>query len=98
METYSLMLTDIDLNPGRAGQIWQLKNLYRSLADLTVDGDVYFLVLNSIYHSTLEIEHEILVLNAKNFSIFESDIGKSSFWWESLKSSWEFDSAYRRIL
>jgi hypothetical protein len=74
----------------RVGQTWKLTNLDGS-------GYVIFTVLRSMEHYTWkEAQHEILILDASGFSIFEA--GEiTSYWWESSKMSWESDKVYARI-
>jgi hypothetical protein len=74
----------------RTGQTWRLFNM-------DGEGSVVFTVLRSQQQGATETEHEILVLEAVNFKIFEADQGRSSFWWESLTMLWDVDPLYRRI-
>lgn len=74
----------------RVGQTWKLTNLDEQ-------GYVVFTVLRSERHGSTETEHEILVLEANEFRIFEADQGRSSFWWESETMIWEHDPMYKRI-
>lgn len=75
----------------RTGQTWKLMNMDR-------EGYVIFTVLRSEKRAISETEHEILVLETKDFSIFERDLGQSSFWWESMTLVWEQDDLYTRIV
>ncbi len=74
----------------RVGQTWRLGNMDGR-------GDVVFTVLRSVHHVPTETEHEILVLEANNFSIFAADQGRSSYWWESATLLWENDPLYARL-
>jgi len=74
----------------RVGQTWKLTNLDEQ-------GYAIFTVLRSERRGASETEHEILVLEASDFRIFEADQGRSSFWWESLTMIWEHDPMYKRI-
>lgn len=74
----------------RTGQTWRLTNM-------DGEGFVVFTVLRSERHGATEVEHEILVLDANKFGVFEADQGRSSFWWESQALVWENDDLYTRI-
>ena len=74
----------------RVGQTWKLTNMDGR-------GHVVFTVLRSVRQGAAETEHEILVLEAHNFSIFAADQGRSSYWWESLTLLWENDPLYVRV-
>lgn len=74
----------------RVGQTWKLLNM-------DLGGYAIFTVLRSERRTATETEHEILVLEAQQFGIFERDQGRSSFWWETLAMVWEEDPLYERI-